>query len=91
METGISLQDVKPRVLVIGATRGTGYKIVSLLLQQGYRVRALARNEAKAKRTLGFPVEVVLGDITKADTLLDAINGSSSRAREQSPWCVCCT
>jgi uncharacterized protein YbjT (DUF2867 family) len=76
MEAGTSSQglaDINPRVLVIGATQGTGYRIVSLLLREGYRVRALARNEAKAKRTLSSPVEVVVGDITKADTLPDAI------------------
>jgi uncharacterized protein YbjT (DUF2867 family) len=65
--------DINPRVLVIGATQGTGYQIASLLLQEGYRVRALARNEAKAKRTLSSPVEVVVGDVTKAGTLPDAI------------------
>src|SRR5713226_8653097 len=65
--------DIHPRVLVIGATRGTGYQIASRLLQEGYRVRGLARNEAKAKRTLSSRVEVVVGDITKADTLPDAI------------------
>ena len=65
--------DINPRVLVIGATQGTGYQIASRLLQEGYRVRGLARNEAKAKRTLSSRVEVVLGDITKAGTLPDAI------------------
>jgi uncharacterized protein YbjT (DUF2867 family) len=65
--------DINPRVLVIGATQGTGYQIANLLLQEGYRVRALVRNEAKAKRTLGSPVEVVVGDVTKAGTLPDAI------------------
>ncbi len=76
METVSSFEDsmdIHPRVLVIGATRGTGYQIASRLLQEGYRVRGLARNEAKAKRTLSSRVEVVVGDITKADTLPDAI------------------
>jgi NAD(P)-dependent dehydrogenase (short-subunit alcohol dehydrogenase family) len=41
--------NVNQRVLVIGATQGTGYLIVNLLLRDGYQVRALARNEAKAK------------------------------------------
>ena len=73
METGSRFQNVNPRVLVIGATQGTGYQISTLLLQEGYRVRALARNEAKAKRTLSSPVEVVVGDITRAGTLPAAI------------------
>ena len=65
--------DINPRVLVIGATQGTGYQIATRLLQEGYRVRALARNEAKAKRTLSSSVDVVVGDITRAGTLPDAI------------------
>jgi uncharacterized protein YbjT (DUF2867 family) len=76
VKTGISFEglvDVNPRVLLIGATQGTGYQIASLLLQEGYRVRALARNEAKAKRTLSSLVDVVVGDITKAGTLPDAL------------------
>src|SRR6266849_6223807 len=67
--------DISPRVLVIGATQGTGYQIATRLLQEGYRVRALARNQAKAKRTLSSLVDVVAGDITKAGTLPDAIKG----------------
>ena len=62
-----------PRVLVIGATQGTGNQIASLLLREGYRVRALARSAAKAIRTLSSLVEVVVGDITKAGTLSDAL------------------
>src|SRR5713226_3839034 len=76
MQPGSSFQglrDPSPRVLVIGATQGTGYQISTLLLHEGYRVRALARNEAKAKRTLSSPVEVVVGDVTKAGTLPDAV------------------
>jgi len=63
--------EVNQRVLVIGATQGTGYVIVNLLLRDGYRVRALARNEAKEK--LSSPVEVVVGDITKLNTLPTAM------------------
>src|SRR5213594_1734192 len=65
--------EVNQRVLVIGATQGTGYLIVNLLLRDGYRVRALARNEAKAKEKLSSPVEVVVGDITKLNTLPTAM------------------
>lgn len=57
------------RVLVIGATRGTGLLIANLLRERGYRVRAVARNEVEAKRRLGAEVEVVPADITKPETL----------------------
>src|SRR5213593_359702 len=67
------MTNVNQRVLVIGATRGTGYLIVNLLLRDGYQVRALARNEAKAKEKLSSPVEIGVGDITKLDTLPSAI------------------
>jgi len=61
------------RVLVIGVTQGTGHVIVSLLIQDGYQVRALARNEAKARERLSSPVEIVVGDITKLNTLPSAM------------------
>ena len=57
------------RVLVIGGTRGTGLLIVRRLLEEGYRVRVLARNGAQAREKLGPSVEVVEGDITKPETL----------------------
>ncbi len=65
--------DENQRVLVIGATQGTGYLIVNLLLRHGYQVRALARNEAKAKEKLSSAVEIVVGDITKPNTLQAAM------------------
>src|SRR5712692_8486044 len=65
--------DENQRVLVIGATQGTGYLIVNLLLRDGYQVRALARNEAKAKERLSSTVEIVVGDITKPNTLQSAM------------------
>ena len=61
------------RVLVIGATEGTGNYITNLLLRDGYRVRALARNEAKAKGKLSSAVEIVPGDVTKLNTLPSAM------------------
>ena len=61
------------RVLVIGATQGTGHQIVNLLLRDGYRVRALARNETKTKEKLSSAVEIVVGDITKLSTLASAM------------------
>jgi uncharacterized protein YbjT (DUF2867 family) len=59
--------------LVIGATQGTGNQIANLLLRDGYQVRALVRNEAKGKAKLNPAVEIVLGDVTKPDTLPSAI------------------
>ncbi len=62
------------RVLVIGATQGTGNLIADLLVREKYQVRALVRNEAKAKDRLSSAVEIVLGNVTKPETLRSAIN-----------------
>ena len=61
------------RVLVVGGTRGTGLLIAKLLLRDGYRVRALARNPVKAGLRLGSAVDVVPGDVTRPDTLASAV------------------
>jgi uncharacterized protein YbjT (DUF2867 family) len=63
----------KPRILVIGGTRGTGQLIVHRLAEEGYRVRALARDAARAREKLGPAVEIAPGDITKPDTLPGAL------------------
>ncbi|HEV2129729.1 MAG TPA: SDR family oxidoreductase [Longimicrobiaceae bacterium] len=62
------------RVLVIGATRGTGYEIVQRLLREGYQVRVLARDGARACQRLGEAVEVVVGDVRRPETLPAAVN-----------------
>jgi uncharacterized protein YbjT (DUF2867 family) len=64
---------VRKRVLVIGATRGTGYLIACRLLEENYRVRVLARNGAKAEELFRGRVEVVEGDVTRPETLIPAV------------------
>src|SRR5687767_2880800 len=61
--------DGRERVLVIGGTRGTGFLIVNRLLEEGYQVRALARNEERARESLSPKVEIAVGDITRRETL----------------------
>jgi uncharacterized protein YbjT (DUF2867 family) len=62
------------RVLVVGGTRGTGLLIGNLLSQEGYAVRALAREPGRVAARLHSAVEVVPGDITKPETLARAVN-----------------
>ncbi|KAL8032403.1 hypothetical protein ABFX02_13G093800 [Erythranthe guttata] len=57
-------------ILVAGATGGVGRRVVDLLRKKGRSVRVLVRNEEKAKRMLGPDVDLIVGDITKASTLL---------------------
>ena len=48
-------------VLVAGATGGTGQEVVDQALEKGYRVRALVRDEAKARMLFGDRVQYVVG------------------------------
>lgn len=64
------------RVLVVGATRGTGYLIAQRLLRDGYRVRVLTRSAAKAEAMFGAGVEVAAGDVTQPDTISAAVAGA---------------
>ncbi|KAM3251268.1 protein HIGH CHLOROPHYLL FLUORESCENCE PHENOTYPE, chloroplastic isoform X1 [Capsicum annuum] len=56
--------------LVTGATGGVGRRVVDVLRNKKLPVRVLVRNEEKARRMLGQDVDLVIGDVTKADTLL---------------------
>jgi uncharacterized protein YbjT (DUF2867 family) len=60
-------------VLVIGGTRGTGLLIAQLLHQRGVSVRVLARDRARAQTLFDRSIEIVGGDVTKPETLPDAI------------------
>ncbi|RLN08825.1 uncharacterized protein C2845_PM11G19840 [Panicum miliaceum] len=56
-------------VLVTGATGGVGRRVVDILRKKGVPVRVLARNEDKARSMLGQDVDLIVGDVTKEDTL----------------------
>lgn len=56
-------------VLVAGATGGVGRRVVDILRKKGLPVRALVRNEEKARSMLGPDIDLVVGDITKEETL----------------------
>ena len=60
-------------ILVTGATGKVGREVVSQLLTAGARVRALARDPAKAR--LDSRVDVVAGDLSKPETLPKAVEG----------------
>uniref|UniRef100_A0A804P2X2 NAD(P)-binding Rossmann-fold superfamily protein n=1 Tax=Zea mays TaxID=4577 RepID=A0A804P2X2_MAIZE len=56
-------------VLVTGATGGVGRRVVDVLQKKGVPVRVLARNVDKARSMLGPDVPLIIGDVTKEDTL----------------------
>ncbi|MCZ9880240.1 SDR family oxidoreductase [Arthrobacter sp. B2a2-09] len=60
-------------VLVVGATGSIGRHAVAEALQQGWTVRALVRDKTRAARILPDGVELVVGDLTRPETLDTAV------------------
>lgn len=89
-----SMNAAKPVVLVIGASGSIGKPAVAEAFRRGYQTRALVRDPAQAK-LFAEGVQVVVGDLTRAETLHEAvkgvtgiifthgINGSDPRGAEQ--------
>jgi uncharacterized protein YbjT (DUF2867 family) len=61
-------------VLVVGATGSIGRLVVEDALRRGYVVRALVRTPDKARR-IPAPARAVVGDVTRPETLRDAVEG----------------
>ena len=61
-------------ILVVGATGSIGRLVVQEALRQGHAVRALVRTPEKA-REHPRETQVVLGDVTRPDTLPGAVDG----------------
>jgi uncharacterized protein YbjT (DUF2867 family) len=71
-------------ILVAGATGGVGKRVVKKLLTQGYRARCLVRDIEKAREILGNEADLVVGDITKPESLNDLVMSNIQGV-------VCCT
>ncbi|GAB4501865.1 MAG: hypothetical protein Fur0035_14090 [Anaerolineales bacterium] len=66
-------------ILVSGATGYIASRLIPRLLEQGYRVRCLARNSQRLRARAWFPqVEVAIGDVTRAESLNEAMRGVSA-------------
>ena len=63
----------RPKILVLGATGGTGRLIVKQALARGFSVRVLARSAAKASGL--EDAEVVIGDARDESVLRHALEG----------------
>jgi uncharacterized protein YbjT (DUF2867 family) len=61
-------------VLVVGATGSIGGLVVEEAVRQGHTVRALVRSPGKARR-LPPGAQVVVGDVTRPETLAGAVDG----------------
>lgn len=62
------------RVLVVGATGSIGRHVVVQALRQGYAVRALIRDLARASN-LPSQAQLVIGDLTQPETLATVLDG----------------
>ncbi len=71
-------------ILVAGATGGVGKRVVNLLLENNYAVRALVRDIQKAKEVLPSEVDLFEGDITRPETL-------TPKLVENVSGVICCT
>jgi len=66
----------KPRILVTGATGGTGLPVANELVSRGYPVRALVhRTDARSVSLEKRGIEVVVADLYDPDALLAAMQG----------------
>jgi uncharacterized protein YbjT (DUF2867 family) len=61
-------------VLVIGATGSIGRLVVEESIREAYPTRALVRDPDKARR-LPAEADIVVGDVTRPETLSAAVNG----------------
>jgi uncharacterized protein YbjT (DUF2867 family) len=68
------MNPLQKNVLVVGATGSIGRLVVEEAVKQGYTVRALVRSQAKAVQ-LPTAAQIVIGDVTRPDTLAAAVNG----------------
>ncbi len=66
----------KKTILVTGATGYIASRLIPLLLDAGYFVRCLARKPDRLKGRAWYPqVEVAAGDVTRPETLPEAMQG----------------
>ncbi|MFL5663521.1 MAG: SDR family oxidoreductase [Ktedonobacteraceae bacterium] len=64
-------------ILVTGASGLSGSAVICEFARQGYPVKALVRNRAKAQALETLPtVEIVEGDMLRSETLADALSGA---------------
>jgi uncharacterized protein YbjT (DUF2867 family) len=61
-------------VLVVGATGSIGELVVAESIRRGHRTRALVR-DARRAAALPSDAEIIVGDLTRADSLTEAVDG----------------
>ncbi len=66
---------VPRRILLTGATGYVGGSLLPILLEDGHRVRALARDAGRARGSLPEEVDVAEGDVVDGTGLAEALDG----------------
>lgn len=65
-------------ITIIGATGTLGLPITQQLIQQGSKVKVVARDVTKAKALLPADVEIVFGDVSNKESLQTALKDSET-------------
>lgn len=65
-------------ILIAGASSQPGQKLIPMLVEKGYRVRALTRDPRKLECARSLGVEIIDGDLRQPDTLLHACEGAEA-------------
>lgn len=65
-------------ILVLGGTGHYGRHIVRSLLAKGEPVRVLSRNGTNAREILGDGPEIIEGDITSRESVVESLNGAKA-------------
>lgn len=62
-------------VMITGATGLIGSRLVKILAGQGFRIKALVRDESRARELIDEPVEFVRGDLNDEAAIEKALSG----------------
>jgi uncharacterized protein YbjT (DUF2867 family) len=63
------------KLIVFGATGGTGMAALRLALMQGWEVTAFVRNPKKLEMPQGSSIRVIQGDVMNAESVAAAVDG----------------
>ena len=78
-------QENKP-IAIFGGTGHYGSSIVQSLVDKGEPVRVLSRNAEKARQTLGDEPEIIEGNLTARDAIIETVSGAKAVIIAVSAW-----
>jgi uncharacterized protein YbjT (DUF2867 family) len=75
MKGNVFVTEPQLTVLAVGATGSIGQHVIGEAIRQGHKIRALVRDRGKFLVRSGVDVDVVVGDLTRPQSLLPAVEG----------------